>query len=611
MTQWTRHLGLALAVFASLAMGCVGGAWKQALRDDTPAAYYRFLRDHPDSKYSPDAKARLAFHKVKRRPSLEGFAKFNEEFPEHPLLAELRPLLEDKAFEVARGAGTPEAYREFTAQFPDGPLAQRGEGNAVYLENAGFGFRTNDLASFAESHPASDFAPEAARTASSVSLPQTTRIQRVGLRIDISPATPEAARVRRAFHEAAIKQYRSVGVELVSMPDIQQAGANLPDTILTIHHNEEWVDTKISREKVSRPGVDARTQVTMKVGAEGAPIWDRLFEIHVDPQQHLDQTSVLFGPSGRRYWSAFFVPVARWQSQGSVRSLVSLSKTATAVDATSDRSVVVFEDGDFQLVDLADPAKPAVLASHTRTRDFKTWSGVKIIGGRIAIFGEDGMELVGFTGGGTETLASLDRGAIGSIVAVEPMGDRIALAGNRGLIVTEGDGGSPQILLRRAVRGMSIVRDTLILSDGESVMLSTPALLKQGRVLSQLRLGRDFGPGRVRAFGNTAVVIGSTGVLVLDMTNTAKPRVISKIHNRHTGPIQDAGSVGGRIFLLGDRGLVVLDEKGRAVAESVDVEPRARLAAMGRHVVSVGEQQLQVVDATPFRVGSAAAAPTP
>jgi hypothetical protein len=273
--------------------------------------------------------------------------------------------------------------------------------------------------------------------------------------------------------------------------------------------------------------------------------------------------------------------------------------------------VVVFEDGDFQLIDLADPAKPVVLAAHQRARDFKTWNGARILDHHIAIFGDDGLELVSFTSQGTQTVSALDRGVIGSVVAVEPLGDSLLLAGSRGLILTQADGSNPVSLLRRAVRGLAVVRDTLILSDGESVMLSNPALLRQGRVLSQLRLGRDFGPGRVRAFGDTAVVIGATGTLVLDLSDTEKPRVISKIHNRQTGPVYDASQVGGRIFLLGDRGLLVLDESGRAVREAVDVGPRERLVAMGRHLVSIGADQLQVVDATPFALRRGLAAPQP
>lgn len=609
MNQLFRFAGIALATLALVAMGCAGGAWKRALKDDTPAAYYRFLRDHPDTEYKGEAEARLAFHKVKRRPTLAGFEKFNQDYPNHPLVVELRPLLEGKAFGVARGTGTAEAYLDFVEKFPDGPSAARAVGNAAYLEANGFGGRPDELAAFSEAHPESDYAAEASRTAQTAPLVRTTHFDRVGLRIEISNSTPEVRRLVQAFTEAAMKQYAAAGVKLVRMPEIRSERDDLPEAVLTIRHSEEWVKTEISAERVSRPGVDADTTVTLRVGNEGTPIWNRTFGIHVDPSQHLDKTSVLFGPSGGRFWGSFFVPVATWQSQGTVRSLVNLGKRSTAVDASGDRAVVLFQDGDFQLVDLADPAKPVVLAQHKRDRDFKEWSGVRIIGNRIAIFGDDGVEIVQFTADGSETITSLDRGAIGGVVAVQPLGDQILMAGNRGLIATKADGSAPTRLLRRPLLGLAVVGDTLILSDGTSVMISTAGMLKQGRVLSQLQLGNTFGPKRVRAFGDTAVVIGDSGALVLDLTNPEKPRTLSKLHKRQTGLIYDASEVGGRIFLLGERGLLVLDDKGRAVSEGVDVKARARVTAMGRHIVSIGEEQLQVVDATPFRLTTGVAAP--
>jgi len=78
--------------------------------------------------------------------------------------------------------------------------------------------------------------------------------------------------------------------------------------------------------------------------------------------------------------------------------------------------------------------------------------------------------------------------------------------------------------------------------------------------------------------------------------------------------VHDAVRSGDRLFLLGERGLMVLDPEGRRVHESVDVQARSRADAMGRHVVTVGEDRLQVVDATPFRAegaGDAAGAAAP
>jgi hypothetical protein len=350
--------------------------------------------------------------------------------------------------------------------------------------------------------------------------------------------------------------------------------------------------------------VSALTRVTLSLGSEGVPVWQRDFQIHVDSRDHLDQTSILFAPSGRRYWDSFFVPVATWQSKAAVRSRLTLAKKVGAVDAVGDRAVVLFQDGDFQLIELADPSAPVVLAEHHRPRDFKQWSGVRALGDRIAIFGDDGLEVIRFTKQGSETLTALQRGDIGSVVAIEPFGEGILMAGNRGLMSAQADGSNPMRLLRRSLRGFAVAGDTLIFSDAKSVFLSSIPLLRENRVLAQLRVGPEFGPGRIRVFGNTVVVLGETGVLVLDTTDPRKPRVVSQLRSQHIGKIEDASQVKGRIFLLGDRGLQLLDEQHRRVVDSIDVETRNRIATMGRHMVAIGTQDLQVVDATPFTARS-------
>ena len=75
--------------------------------------------------------------------------------------------------------------------------------------------------------------------------------------------------------------------------------------------------------------------------------------------------------------------------------------------------------------------------------------------------------------------------------------------------------------------------------------------------------------------------------------------------------VRDAAQVGGRLFLLGERGLQLTDAQGAHVVDSACVAARLHLAPAGRHLVMVGEKTLQVVDATPFVAGAAAAAPHP
>ena len=103
-----------------LGLGCAGRAWRAAQTEDSAAAYHRYIREHPDSKHVAEAKARLAFVRVRSKPTAAAFEEFAEKFAGSPLVDELRPLVEEPFFEQARARGTAEGYRAFLADFPDG-----------------------------------------------------------------------------------------------------------------------------------------------------------------------------------------------------------------------------------------------------------------------------------------------------------------------------------------------------------------------------------------------------------------------------------------------------------------------------------------------------------
>jgi len=126
-----------------------GPRWKQAPEEDSPAAYYRFMRDHADSEFASEARERLEFHKLRREPTLAGFDRFRRDYPDSTLTEQLYPALQKPAFEAARAAGTASAYREFLAGFASGDYAIRAEGNAAFVEAEGFGGDPDRLAAFA------------------------------------------------------------------------------------------------------------------------------------------------------------------------------------------------------------------------------------------------------------------------------------------------------------------------------------------------------------------------------------------------------------------------------------------------------------------------------
>jgi len=357
----------------------------------------------------------------------------------------------------------------------------------------------------------------------------------------------------------------------------------------------------MSAGAVSKAGALARTVVTLRREGEDVPIFERTFELRRPSRERIPNNSMLFASKqAKLYWEEFFLPIASWQSSAAVRRAIEFDKKVTAVDAVLGRAVVLFSDGDFQILGLADPEKPVVLARYDRSSKLEHFDGVKIAGDKVMLFGEDGLELVGFTASGPKALATHGRGEVGSVAAAVPIAEGLLLASSKGLLLAEPDGANPERIMRRVVRGLDAVGETLVFSDLDSIFVSTLPLLRQNRVISKLRLGREFGPERVRVVEGAAVVMGRGGIVLIDLSDPARPRAVSKIMRRKSGAITDAVRIGGQVFLLGARGMQLLDAKGTRIVEVVDVAPRARAARIGRHLVVIGERQLQVVDALPF-----------
>ena len=597
LARLTTEIFLCLATLALL--GCAGGAWKQALTTDTSQAYHQFIRKHPGSENVADAKERIAFHKVKRRPSLQRFESFRREYPESALLEDLRPLIEGLAFDAARAGGTAASYRAFAEDFPGGVFARRAEGNAVYLEANGFAGQPEALRAFAADQPDSDFSAEARRSVEGLATRAKSRFRRVGLVIDIVPGTPEVDRLVKAFSERALDIYERTGIQLMVIPDI--APPNAPTVRLTIRHREFLEKASMAAGTVSRAGAVAHTVVTLREGPKGEIIFERDFELRLPAHERIAHASMLFASKqAKLYWDEFFVPVGSWKSSAAVRPPIELEKKATAVDAVLGRAVVLFHDGDFQVMGLSDPQKPVVLARYDRKSKLEHFEGVKILGDKVILFGQDGLEIVSFTDQGPTRTATHSRGEVGSVVALVPTDHGLLLASSQGLLLSELDGSNAERIMRRIVHGLDAMGDTLVFTDGESVFVSTLALLRQNRVVSQLRLGREFKPERVRVVDRHAIVMGQGGVVVIDLSEPTKPRVMSKLARNASGLVRDAVRVGDRVFLLGTRGVQLLDGNRTRIVEAIDVAPRLRAARTGRHLVIVGKKQLQVVDGLPF-----------
>ena len=591
-------------------LACAGTAWERVRAEDTAAAYHGFLRDHPDSEQASEARARLALVRLRSQPSAEGYDAFRAEFHDEALLSELRPIAERSVFERARASGTAEAYRAFLEDFVAGEYSERARGNAEFLEADGFGARPDQLAAFAERHPTSDFAVEARRSAEATSLRSQSSFRSVGLRVEIAPGTPSPDRLIRVFTERAMRRYAEAGLVLVPLAqDRDPRAASLP-VRLTIRHEEATERSDFASDRVSASGILAITRVTLTRTGETSPIWSDEFSFRA-PGAIRGETSVLFGVGTQNYWASFFVPVATWDTSAAVRAARGLEKPVASVAVSEARAIVLFTDGDLEMFDIGDPQQPVPLGAYRHKRDLTRWSGLHVAGDRIALFGPDGIEVLALRAGRFAPVLALDRGTVGSIVAVESLGRDWVAAGNRGLLLLAEGKPQPEALLDRPVLGLARHGDRLLFTDGTSLFISTARLLRADRVEAELRLGRGFGPGPLRVEDGLAVVIAQRGVAVIDLAVPGAPRLQSRVETTEAGEIRDAAIVAGRLFLLGERGLQLTDARGSRVVDSACVVARLRVAPAGRHLVMIGEKTLQVVDATPFVAGSAMAAPLP
>jgi hypothetical protein len=600
-------ISVLLALGCALGCASTSGSWEKAREQDTAGAYHRFLRDNPRSPYAEEAKQRLAFSRLAKKPTAEGYAAFRESYPNSPLVEEIRPLVEDGVFDRVRSRGTVTAYREFMTEFPGSPHSDRAAGNAEYLENHGFSGRPSELAAFAERHPTSDFAAEARHSVKLAKVRQQQPIRTIGLVLAVDPNTPGAPRLSRSLAQRAQRHYAKAKIQVVALSGADDPRAAKVDALLTIEHDEGAVQAEMSVGRSFSPGIVATTKFTLARPGESTPIRSDEFRHKVTNSERKDGESIVFGVAGSRYWDGLFFPDATWSNQLATRAAFDVKKPGVAVEAIDHRAIVLFEDGSFEIVDFSDPAAPRVVSRYTRPKDLTSWSDVRSIDGRIVIFGGDGLEVVEVTGDGPKKILRLDRAAIGSIVAVEDAGDDILLAGSRGLMLLERGSNQPRMLVEKGIRGAALNRGRVYFTDGSSLFTSTLPKLMSQKADGELRIGEKFAPGRIRVWGKTAVVMGKEDVLLVDVGNPSALRIQSRVTTVARGEIRDAIALRGQLYVLSDRGLLVSNAADARTRDAVGVAARTRMVRAGRHLVIVGDESLQVVDTTPFSVGSSPA----
>ena len=142
-----------------------------------------------------------------------------------------------------------------------------------------------------------------------------------------------------AFTDRAKRQFKSAGFELVVVPERKARGrsAKLPRARLVIEHKEAKAKSKLMKGGFSRPGMNATTRVTLYAEAGSEPIWQKVFSLRFNEQQHFAGNSMLFNPDAHGYWESFFIPVASWPNRAALRKPVTAEKRIVAVDSATRR----------------------------------------------------------------------------------------------------------------------------------------------------------------------------------------------------------------------------------------------------------------------------------
>ena len=587
-----------LVLAAALAFGCATRNWERARAEDTPAAYRHFLADNPHSSHAAEARERLDYLQAKRDGTAAALDRFRSEHPGSAYLADLQTAASNRDFEVARTAGTAEAYESFAARFPEGELAVRARGDAEYLRHGGFGGNPSELAAFAQRHPTSDYAPEALRTLSVLKLRNANAFGSIGLRIELAPGVGDADRLRNTFTERAKQAYAVAGVPLVT--------GGSPAGWLVIEHSERPVPTQVYNGQVAGPGVLAETHVTLRRGGQQEPVWTETFTLRVRNTERRQSASVLFGASAPPYWAHFFVPVASWPTQASRRTPLSLRAGVVAVSTQLDRAVALFGSGSFREIDLADPDAPRGVVEYSRPAGLARFGGVRLLDDRVLVYGEDGLEMV-TRGANARRVRALARAEVGGVSAVEPVGGQLLMAGSRGLQRTPLAGGPVELLVPKPLRGIARAGNVLYALDDRNLYAAPIDEPRAERFAPAFEVGRALEPSALRIHDGVAVVVGRRAVLSLDVSHPGSVTLLARLNTNDVGTVTDALALGGRLFTVGERGLQIFDARSGRLLDSVDVEGHLALDASGRHVVVIGSDQLQVVDATPW-TGSRAAA---
>ncbi len=606
-----RVLG-ALALVVLTTLGCADTSWEGTQRENTVAAYTRFLRDNPDSDHARSAEERIAFLRVMTHKSVSGYEQFAQSYPQSPLTAELRSTMEPLYFERARAANTASGYARFLADYPTGQLARRVKGNLAYLELTAAEPSVASMREFLREFPESDFAADAQRSLDLVAFKAETTVKHIGIRVEVAPNAAQPQRVRRGFVSVVAREYREHGIDVTLIPTGSEVSPDMQGWI-RLDYDEAQASGTFGGSTIL-----ARCRVRLYNNATpNEPIWDRTFEA---PAEHLlkgthGRDTTVFGNSRYPFWKQFFVPVSTWASTEARVQRLDYLEDVRAIDMRGDRVAVLFARGGFDLLDVSSPLDPHVIDRYRRDDDLSSWNGIKLVDDEhVLIYGPDGAELVKRTSEKPVSLGKWEVPEVGAILAADAYDDTVLIAGNKGVfaIRTASERRAAHRLLEGMYVGVDVHKPYIYLVQPTRVEVTSPKHLLRHLAGSPVVLADGFTAKSSRVAGTSLMVFGKDEAVELSLANPARPQLVGRLDAERVGRLVDLVADGDRTYLLGDRGLQVTDSPGHEVSDTVQVQGTHAIARRGRYVFVAGDRTLEVLDVGPYQVKDVApASPAP
>ena len=590
-----------LAIFLLLAVSaCATSEWDRVRSKDSADEYRRFAKLRPDSPYRDEALERADFLEIRDEPKWEDFEQFRDKYPASAYVRRLAVFFEEESYERARRIGTASAYQEYLQTFGSGQRAENARAALEYLQNDGFANDPRALGAFIRRYPNSDYGAEARRALEMLQVRQGKRFRRIGMRIEIDASVASPDRVKRTFTQRAKQAYAGTGIGIVS-------GTDNVDAWITIRHSERPTKTQVTDGTMLPPGVMARTELLFNPSISPDPIFREEFSLRVSNSERRADTSVLFSPRSPLYWSQFFIPVASWPTQLARRGHWKHEEGPEDIDAAGDRAVALFRDGSFRALAVADPTNPSDIAHYRAPQGLTRYDGVRRYANAIVAFGEDGLRILVIDGDGNAgEVANWERGDVGAVRDVARSGQHLLIVSSRGLLRAPLAGGEVEALISGKLRGVAQAGRRLFLIDEHWLYVASPKAVSLDGLKRVARFERGFEPEAVHVSGGLIAVEGAKEVMCIAIGG-GRSRVLSRFQHDEVGEVQEAALLGGRVFLLGTRGLQVGDPRTGLILDAVDVDARKSLSATGRLLVAGGEVGVQLVDATPWMLQAAPA----